>query len=348
MAKQPHIPLSRGDIKRILVIKLRAVGDIVLSTPVVQNLRDYFPQSEIDFLLDKFAEDVVVGNPFVSEVVSFDRSRDSGAGIIREIRKRKYDLVIDLFSNPRSAIIAGLSGASVRVGFPFRWRRYAFNVIVHPRTGNIHNVDFNLDALRRLEIPVHHRSPFLPVTEGAEAFARDWLSQNDLERKLLVALNPGGGWVTKRWGLDHYAQLGDGISNRHGAAIVVLWGPGEESDAKIIAEKMKAPAHLSPRTTLAQLAGILRHCTALVSNDSGPMHMAAALQVPTLGIFGPTNPLQQGPFGEKNKWIRNESLDCLECSLTSCPIGNICMTELTVDRVLEAFDEMLLKASPST
>ena len=324
-------------INRILVIKLRAIGDVLLSTPVVQNLHDHFPLAQIDFLTDKFAAEVVSGNPWISNVLTFDRKNDSSAGIIRRVREKNYDLIIDLFSNPRSAIITGLSGARFRAGFPFRWRKYAYNIIIPPRTGNIHNIDFNLDALRRLDIPVQHFQPYFPLDDRAKQFADVWFREKNLDGKQVVGLNPSGGWYTKRWGLEHYAHLGDLIGERYGASIVVLRGPGEEDDALFIQKRMKMQAHVIPQTTLAQLGAIIQQCAFIVSNDSGPMHIAASLGIPTLGIFGPTNPLQQGPYGNNHRWVRNEGLDCLECSLTVCPIGNICMTQLEVERVFDAF-----------
>jgi len=332
--------LHLENINRILVIKLRAIGDVLLSTPVVQNLHDRFPLAKIDFVTDKFAADVVTGNPWLSSVLTFDRKHDSSVGMIRQVREKKYDLIVDLFSNPRSAIITGLSGARLRAGFPFRWRKYAYNIIIPPRAGDIHNIDFNLDALRRLDIPVSHFQPYFPLDSRSVQFADDWLHGHNLDGKTVVGLNPSGGWYTKRWGLEHYALLGDLISERYGASIIVLWGPGEEDDARHIQEHMKLPASVIPQTTLSQLGAIIHRCAFIVSNDSGPMHIAASLNIPTLGIFGPTNPRQQGPYGSGNHWVRNEELDCLECSLTSCPIGNICMTQLRVERVMDAFTSL--------
>jgi heptosyltransferase-3 len=336
--------LHLENINRILVIKLRAIGDVLLSTPVVQNLHDHFPLAQIDFLTDKFAADVVIGNPWVSNVLTFDRKNDSSVGMIRQVREKKYDLIIDLFSNPRSAIITKLSGARFRAGFPFRWRKYAYNIIIPPRAGNIHNIDFNLDALRRLDIPVHHFQPYFPLEGWAKQFAAEWFRGENLDGKQVVGLNPSGGWYTKRWGLEHYARLGDLIGQRYGASIIVLWGPGEEDDARFIQQRMKIPAHVISKTTLSQLGAIIHRCGFIVSNDSGPMHIAASLGIPTLGIFGPTNPRQQGPYGDNHRWVRNEELDCLECSLTACPIGNICMTQLEVERVLDAFNLLVAHA----
>lgn len=328
-----------------MVIKLRAVGDVLLSTPVVQNLHDFFPHARIDFLTDKFAEDVVAGNPWITNVVTFDKKRTSSLSLIHHVRTARYDLIIDLFSNPRSAIITWLSGARVRVGYPFRWRKYAYTIVIPPRGGEVHNVEFNLDALRRLEIPVLHREPHFPLDDASKDLAGEWVRQNNLGGKLIVAMNPSGGWYTKRWGLDHYSRLGDLINERYDATVALLWGPGEREDALSIQAAMKNRSYVVPQTTLTGLAALIQRCDFLVSNDSGPMHIAAALKVPTLGIFGPTNPLLQGPYGTNHVWVRNEGLDCLSCNLTKCPIGNICMTQLDVYRVLKAFDQLVRQSN---
>ena len=335
-----NILLLLEHINSILVIKLRAVGDVLLSTPVIQNLHESFPHARIDFLTDKFAAGVVEGNPWITNIITFDKKRTSSLGIIREVRRNRYDLVIDLFSNPRSAIITWASAARVRVGYPFRWRKYAYSVVIPPRGGEVHNVEFNLDALRGLEIPVPYRDPYFPVDKSSMDLAADWIGQNKLDGKLLVGMNPSGGWYTKRWGLEHYARLGDLISERYNATIVLMWGPGEKEDALTIQAAMKKRSHLIPETTLKGLGAFLQHCAFVVSNDSGPMHIAAALMIPTLGIFGPTNPLLQGPYGTQHRWVRNEELDCLSCNLTKCPIGNVCMTRLEVEVVLKAFDQL--------
>lgn len=331
--------MTLQNIQRILVIKLRAIGDVLLSTPVIQNLREHFPDARIDFLTEQFAADVVSGNPWLSNVITFDRERESSVGLVTRIRRMRYDLIIDLFCNPRSALITALSGSLCRVGFPFRGRKYAYNMVVPPRGREVHNVEFNLDALRRLDIPVIHFQPHFPLTTAVREFAEEWLRSEHLDAKPVVGLSPTGGWATKRW--VSFAQLGDVIAEKYGASILLLWGPGEEDAALAIQQKMKHPATLIPKTSLLQLGAVIERCSYIVSNDSGPMHIAAALDVPTLGIFGPTDPNLQGPFGKKHRWIRNEGLECLGCNLTACPIGNICMAQLEVDAVVAAFDRLV-------
>jgi lipopolysaccharide heptosyltransferase II len=339
-----RIDLPESGNQRILVIKLRAIGDVLLSTPVLENLRTHFPTAAIDVLTEKFAADVVRLNPSVDSVIAFDRKTESSIGLIRRVIAGRYTIVLDLFCNPRTALLTFLSRAPVRAGFPFRFRGYAYNVKITPRGGEVHNVDFNLDALRALSIPVVTRQPVFPLDHQAVQFAQEWFaSAFGASADPVIGINAGGGWVTKRWGVRQFAELADRVSDELTAHVAVFWGPGEENDALELQRSMKRASVLLPKTSLQQSAACIGKCAYFISNDSGPMHIAAALGVPTLGIYGPTNPLLQGPFGPRHEWVRNEALSCLCCNLTSCPIGNVCMTELTPGTVHRAFEKLIEK-----
>lgn len=333
-------------IENILVIKLRAMGDVVLSTAVLPNLRRAFPNAKIDFLTERESADAVLGNPYLDNVVVFDRRRlqalprlravGETLRFLRRLRQAGYDLVIDLFGNPRSAFLCLVSGARQRVGYDFRVRKWAYSVVVENRGDRVHEVEFNLDALAVLAIPIHDRQPLFPIDPAARRFASELLKEHGTGEPL-VALNPAGGWWTKRWPLDRFAALGDRLVGEVGARILILWGPGERGDAMTVAQTMHHPALIPPETTLKQLGALLERCHLLVSNDSGPMHIAAAVGTPTLGIFGPTNPALQGPYGEQHAVVTKSGLDCLGCNGLSCRIGtHECMQELSVDEVYVA------------
>lgn len=324
-------------VQSVLLIKPRAIGDVLLSTPVISNLKKYNNAIDIDFLCEGFAADVVRANTNVREVITFDKKKDSTVSIISSVRNRKYDAVIDLFCNPRTALITYFSGATLRVGFPFRGRKYAYNVKITPRGGEVHNVDFNLDVLRYFNIPVTHSNPVFPLNEESELFAGQWFDAQNFRQPVTVAINPSGGWYTKKWNNIAYSKIADRIYESKGWNIIFFWGPGEFDEVKEIQSRLQHPSTLIPKTSLKEMGALLKRCQYLVSNDSGPMHIAAALGVPTLGIFGPTNPYLQGPYGTKNAWVRHEDLDCLACNLTECPIGNVCMTDLSVEVVYNAF-----------
>ena len=322
-------------------MKLRAIGDVLLATPILENLKVQFPHLEVDFLCEKFAADVVAGNPFVRSVISFNKKKDSALSVINTVRSNRYDIVIDLFGNPRTALITRLSGAKYRIGFPFRGRAYAYNVQVKPRGGEVHNVDFNLDVLRHFDLSTTETAPLFPLSEKENNFAETWLQKERLIDSEIIGINPSGGWYTKKWNINSYAALADRIIEWKQCRILFFWGPGEQEDVQKIQSMMKHSSHAIPQTSLKEMGALLERCNYLISNDSGPMHIAASLGVPTLGIFGPTNPYLQGPYGGKNLWVRHEELDCLACNLTKCPIGNICMKNLSVEKVFGAFKELV-------
>jgi lipopolysaccharide heptosyltransferase II len=330
---------------RFLIIKLRAIGDVLLSTAVIRNLRTAFPSARIDFLTERASRQVVEGNTDLDEVLVFDPSSQNGLALMSRVRRRRYDLVIDLFGNPRSALVTLASGAKRRVGYRFNWRTYCYNVRITPRGGEVHNLEFNLDALRGIDVPVTHTEVTFPVAQNDDEFAARLFRDADLDGRFVVSLNTGGGWESKRWGIEKFAELGDAIASEYGARIVVVWGPGERPNAVRLSELMKAPSVLIPETDLKQLAAILRRCTAMVTNDSGPMHIAAAMGVPLVAIFGPTNPEFQGPVGTRHEIVQNNGIVCLGCNFTRCPIGNPCMKDLGVGDVLASFRRLMPVAS---
>lgn len=333
--------ISPGTVSRILVIKLRAVGDVLLATIVLQNLRAAFPEARIDVLTERAGKDVVAGHPAVNEVVVYDRTRMSGLQLILSVRKRHYHLVIDLFGNPRTALLTRLSGARVRVGYRFRGRAYAYTILAEPRGDRVHNTQFNLDALEAMGVPIVDRNLRFTPQQEDRSYVNAFLDREGLRGRTLVALNAGGGWYTKRWRNESFVELADRIAVRYGWTVVLPWGPGQLPDVEAIAGRTTNRPFVPPATTLPQLAALFERCAFVVSNDSGPMHLAAAVGTPVLGIFGPTSPELQGPYGPKHATVRLDGLECLGCNLTKCPIGNPCMINLSVETVLESFDRLV-------
>ncbi|MDX9757985.1 MAG: glycosyltransferase family 9 protein [Bacteroidota bacterium] len=338
---QRYPALLLRPVRSILVIKPRAIGDVLLSTIVLPNLRTAFPEAAISFLTERASGDIIRDNPDVDHPIVFDAARQGFFSLLRQLRRARFDLVFDLFSNPRSAQMTFATGAPVRVGYPFRGRAWAYNVHVRTRADRVHNTEFNLDALAALDIPISERQLRFPLPEERRARMAGVTARLRRRSGPLVALNSSGTWESKRWGLDHFSALGDMLVARLDANVLLLWGPGEEQDVARIQAGMQHPCELAPPTRIGELGALLSQCDYTISNDSGPMHISAAVGTPTLGIFGPTNPVLQGPFGPRNAWVRLESLDCLACNLTRCPIGNICMRDLDAETVYSAFVHLM-------
>ncbi len=339
--------------QKILLMRLRGIGDVVLTLPLLDNLRAAFPQAQIDYLTEPPGAPLLAPHPALHEVMVLQhkswqklsawRHARAYGNFLRALRRRRYDWVIDLFGNPRTALLTWLSGATRRIGFDFRGRKFAYNFRVKPRGDRLHAVQFNLDVLRALAIPITTDKLSLPIAEeDARAMEKFWQQEQLNSFSYVVGFNAFGGWYTKRWPLRAFAELGDRLQSDSAAKVILLWGPGEWEEVNELAGMMKTAPILAPPTTLPQLAALLARVDLLVANDSGPMHLAAAVSTPVVAIFGPTRPDLQGPWGEGHTVVLKSGLPCLGCNGLTCKIQtHDCMQQLPVAQVWEAVKRRL-------
>lgn len=336
--------INKDEIRKILVIKFGGIGDVLMSTPVLPNLREYFPNAHIDYLTLIKNRDVLMDNHYIDRVLTFDSRIDKSWDLLRHIRNKGYNLVIDLFCNPRTALLTYVTGAKYRVGYKFRGRNYAYNIKTVGRGGEVHNSDFNLDALIKAGIPIVSKKLNLSVNVVHKEYADKFIKENKLSNDFLVGIAITGGWESKRYKIKDYIELMKLISNKYNVKFLILWGDKKEfKDAQEIKSQLLDSAFIIPDSPIRYLAAIIQTCKVVIGNDSGPLHLACATEVPVLGIYGPTNPKLQGPYGEQNVTIENTKLKCLHCNLLDCPIENICMTELPKKDILAKFEELLKK-----
>lgn len=335
--------INREKIKKILIIKFGGIGDILLTTPVLPNLKNFFPEAEINFLTLRHSRDILIDNPYLTRAFTYDPKEDKSWCLIKNIRSQSYDLVIDLFGNPRTALITFLSGAKYRFGFKFRGRDYAYNIKVKGRGGLVHNVEFNLDALRMLEIPITTKKLYLPVNIVHKEFADSFIESVGIRSKKIFGISLTGGWESKRYKVNDYIDLINRLNELYDINFLLFWGNQKErEDCELIKKSInRGNAYIIPDSPIRYLGAIIQKCDLVIGNDSGPLHIAVAMDVPTLGIYGPTNPALQGPYGEKNLSVVKEDLNCLYCNLLECPIGNLCMTQLSKDKIIAKVRELI-------
>ena len=345
----PQPPIQGAE--KILLIKLRAIGDVVMSTVVLDNLRAHFPHAQIDFLTEAFCRDLLIDHPVVRRVFVLPKKDRSvwlrlhrwkeSLHLLMDIRREKYDLVFDFFGNPRSAWLTLFSGASHRIGYDFRLRSLAYNVVVPSRADQLHEVEWHLDALSAIGVPIVARNPRLVVSSDCKIADHFW-TQNRLAGKRIIGFNFSGGWPAKRWPLEKFAELAMLLQRDFAPHFVLIWGPGEKTAADQLQKMIGSSAIALPPTDLKELGCFLPRLDLLVSTDSGPMHIAAALGTPCVGLFGPTHPQQQGPYGEPHEVVCQNELSCLGCNRTDCPDIR-CMLQLAPSRVLEAVHRCVKK-----
>jgi len=332
--------INKASVEKILIIKLRGIGDVVLSTIILDSLQKFFPNVTIDFLTEKPGREALKNISAINEIIIFNRkSTWQRLKLFPLIRSKKYDLIIDLFSNPATAQITFFSGAKYRIGFPYRGRKYAYNFYGPEERAKYHAAQLHLELLKNVEIPIVKDNLHFEIDNNSKIFAKKLFEQ--FEKKLSIGIIPGGGWASKRCNPVKFAEIADAIFDKYQANIILIWGPGDRTEAEQIKAKMKNKSFLAPPTSITQMAAIIGNCDAVIANDSGPMHISTAIGTPTLSIHGPTNPKLQGPFGSRHEFVIHDKLDCIICNLLECPRNHECFLELPVELVIDKFDNLL-------
>ena len=338
------------DIKKMLIIRADGIGDMLNATPAMALLRQNYPSAEITVLARPLNAPVLNGNPDVDRILIYDK-RDKHRGIknklkfFNSIRLEKFDLVVVLHTATIPNFIAYISGAQHRLG---RYQKGFRSTLTHKwrgkyRKGETHEVDRNLELVQLICEGEGVRKLVFNLmpdeSADAEALLKSWKICNG---KSLIGIHPGGSSFDKRWPEKNYAELADKLTNRYDANILLLRGPDEVELTHKICDAMQRHATVYAPKTIRELGAILSQCDLVVCNDSGPMHLAAALNVPTVAVFGPTDYVAWRPMSENATIVRRD-MPCWPCNAHKCKIGWECTKKLPVDTVWDA-TSMLLEA----
>jgi lipopolysaccharide heptosyltransferase I len=339
----------------ILVVRLSSMGDLVHTLPAVAALRKRFPDARIDWLVESRHRDVLLDNPDIDSILEVDtlgwrrkllspRTWRELRDALHGIRERRYDFVLDLQGTMKSAVSAFLARSKRRIGFGSDHLKERMAALLYTERVSAngeppHVIDRHLRLLRALDVETNERRFSLPAPEAAEAAANRELARLGLAS--FAVLNPGGSWVTKRWSPSRFGELARELERRWKLPSLVVWGPGEEALAREVVETSEGAARLAPETSLRELLPYIRKARLFVSGDSGPLHLASACGVPAVGIFGPTDPARNGPFGEGDEVVWKH-VACSPCYKQRCPgFGNVCLTSVEVEDVLVAVRKRL-------
>ena len=345
-----------GAVKRILVRGTNWIGDAVLTTPALMAVRKGFPQARIALLAKPAIAELLHGHPAVDEIVLYrDPGPHAGLGgkltLARLLRRGRYDLAM-LFQNAfEAAALTALAGIPNRYGYATDGRSFLLThrVPLTPKIRRSHQVHYYLELLRPLGIQVEPEPPTLRTTPDEDAEAIEHLRAFGVDaKKVLIGLNPGSIYGTaKRWLPERFAEVADRVAAEHGGVVLIFGGHGEEELGAALASLMAAPTVvLSGRTTVRRLMALIKQCRLFITNDTGPMHIATAFGVPTVAIFGPTDPLTTSPFGSGHELVRHP-VDCSPCLLRECPIDHRCMQGISVEMVHAAAMRQLQKVGVS-
>jgi len=352
--------------RQILLIKFCCLGDAVLVIPSLRALRETFPGARQTMLCTPRTLPVFQDCAYLDEVLPFQLTGSRGIGeflraglsslaqTVRLLRDRRFDLVVD-FDNYYNwtTFIGFATGAPCRVGFdpPGQGRRFLLTHPV-PHVGNRHMVEVYLDLVRAIGADTAARTPELPVAAELEQWASEHLAAGGYHRdgKPLVILSPGRSeaWHFIRWPEENFVATAEALNKRHGAHVLLMGGKAEVPIAERIKSMLSARdvsvINMVGKTSIKQSQAVLKQADLLICNDSGPMHIGAAVGVPTLAIFGPANHWRWGPYGPEHRVVRLD-IDCSPClfmgKLGKCPRQLLECLQVPVEVVVRAANEML-------
>ncbi|HUK30155.1 MAG TPA: glycosyltransferase family 9 protein [Candidatus Acidoferrum sp.] len=329
--------------ERFLIVKLSSLGDIIHALPVLAALRDTFLRARIDWLIEKRWQPILEGNPDLNETLVLNSSsiRDFFR-CAKRLRERNYTAVIDAQSLYRSAILAWRTPATKHIGFGWRNARESAASLFYSqrvKTKATHIVDQNRALaeaagarLGTVRFPIY-------VSSDSQGVIAQLLQSSSMER--YIVLSPGGGWRYKRWPPERFGELAQKLWNEHHYRIIVNCGPGESDLGEIVLGHAGIAMPIMVQFHLPELKALLLRADLVVACDSGPLHLAAALGTPVVGLYGPTDPARNGPYGGRDIVIRNADEE--DTTHDREDYDSEAMLSITVDQVFSAVEERLEK-----
>lgn len=330
--------------RRVLIIQLRRIGDVLLATPIFRALRAAWPAAEITLLVETPFEPVVRHNPHINRVISLPRKQSLRRDVkaILELRKEQFDLVIDLLGKPRTALWSRLTGAPRRIGFAAQGRCLFYTDAVTITDPLAYSACHKAELLKPLGIEIADWRLDLPVHASERLAALKALTTMKLPaHRRLVAIAPGSRRTDKLWMPECFAEVADRLANEHALTPLFVCGPGEEAQVAAVRNQMKSPSWFNAnRPSLPQVQATLEQCALFVGNDTGLRHMAVAAGIPTVAIFGQPRPSNWTPPNDP----RHQSLGAdakVRAVRDSSSDGRRCLSSITVESVLQAVRKAL-------
>ena len=338
------ITLGSQSLQKILVRSTNWIGDAVMTTPALVALRSQYPQAEIVVLANPLVAELFQFHPSVDRVMIYDKKgwHQGVKGMLRlvkEIRTEHFDAAFMLQNAIEAALIAWFARIPRRAGYTTDGRRFLLNYPVKVTVADkqLHHTDYYLGLLAQLGISGGDKKLCLACSDTEQRWATEVLQSDNV-----IAINPGAAYGSaKRWLPERFATVADTLAEHYDARILLTGGPGEIEIGGDIAAAMKCqPLNMIGKTSVREMMSLLAHSRLLVTNDSGPMHVAAAFSTPIVAVFGPTDHTTTCPASANVKIVRKQ-VDCAPCMLRQCPTDHRCMTEITATDVIIAAKQLL-------
>lgn len=352
LGDNPQLTTGFVGFKRILIVRTDRIGDVLLSTPVISALRVRFPNAYIAMMIDPRAKDVIDGNPYLDEIIIYDKYVKhkgfiSSFKFSSYLKSKNFDLALILHPTDRVNLIAFFAGIKKRVGYNRKFGFLLTDKLSHTKQlGEKHESEYCFDLLEYIGIFVQEKKLYMPIREDSEKWVDElFVSENIGSMDKLLGIHPAASCPSKIWPVERFAQVAERLSCLYGFKILVLSGPKDIKLADELIRGMKGNAvNLAGKISISQVASVLKRCRLFISNDSGPVHIATAVGTPVISIFGRNqkglSPRRWGPLGSRDCVLHKE-VGCIECLAHGCRKEFACLKAITVDEVLNVAREMV-------
>jgi heptosyltransferase-2 len=344
-------PIKPEHIQRLLIRSTNWIGDAVMTTPAVRAIRKRFPDTHISLLAKPWVAPVFENSEHIDRLLIYDdKGRHKGIlgkfRLARDLKEYHFDAAILLQNAFEAALIAFLAGIPLRIGYNTDVRQLLLTHVVSCTTEikKKHQTDYYLNIIRGIGMEEDNRKLYLKLNQRDRIRAKQILLEQHLSLDdKLVGINPGATYgPAKQWPFDRYARLADKIQAFTEGRIIIFGGPNDSNLGENISQRMQhRPIDLSGKTSLGEAMALIERCDLFITNDSGLMHVAAALDVPLIAVFGSTNSITTGPLSQNSRIVQ-VPLECSPCLRPECPKGHLdCMDQISVETVFKVVKEIL-------
>jgi len=337
--------INLENIKKVLVIKLRYLGDTVLITPVIKNLKEAYPHLELSALVPQNFAEILKYNPYLFEIISFAVNKAKSKKLLVKmkynmnfiflLRQKRFDMILDLTNTDRGALFSILSGAKYRLGFndEGRFRGVCFTKIAPVKFKDLHILDYHLSILKTLGLKNLDKRPEIFLSPEEKKWAKDFLGQkNRVLKSFIAVIHPGASRKVNLWPQAYFAFIADRIKENKGKVVLVSSFTEKELLKIVISHMKHEPDVVNYHLSLRQLASVIKYADIFIGNDSGPMHIASAVGTKIVAFFGPSLPKHWAPYGDNLIFFKN--LPCSPCDRINCQ-DNRCLKEIKPEEVWE-------------
>lgn len=330
---------------KILIIRTDRIGDVLLSTPAIKAIRRNFPFAHIAVMVRPYAEEIMLGSPYIDEVILYDKDEKhksifSSLKFAFNLRRKRFDVALILHPTNRVNIISFLAGLPERIGWNRKMGFLLTRKIADKKyLGEKHEIEYTLDIIKEIGVEAKDKTLFMPLRKDHKKKIEEFLKENKLgEKDKLIAINPTASCPSKTWPLENFIKLSNILAKKYNVKILVISGPKDSQKIKGLVNSLENAIDASGKVSIGGLTWLLKKSRLLISNDSGPVHIATSVGTPVIAIFGRSqpglSPKRWGPAGANDIFLQ-KNVGCQICLAHNCVKDFSCLKAIKIEDVLD-------------